>query len=277
MNIGPKGDGAFDDKDLAILNSIGKWMHKYGKSIYGSGASPLPVQSWGVSTLKENKLYLHVFRWPVDGRLYVGGLLSSPKKAYLFTDTTKTYALKQSSSPDFYITVPNSAPDSINTVVVLEWEGKLLTHSSRLLAPNSTLDRLLAFDAKQNGKGFNYGDGKTNRYYVEGWKSKEQSLSWEFNTIKPGKYKIRIKYLAPAESAGGSYSLSLFKNSVETTKLESIRQYQVEKDPKNTAVIKRDLDIFQLNAASYILVIDPVSIPGTELMKLLEIQLIRVD
>ena len=160
--------------------------------------------------------------------------------------------------------------------MVLEWEDKLVTHPSRLLAPNSTLDRLLAFDAQQNGKGFGFGDGKTNRYYVEGWKTKEQSLSWEFNTIKPGKYKIRIKYLAPAESAGGSYSLSFFKYSVETTKLESIRQYQVETDPKNTVVITRDLDIFQLNADSYILVIDPISITGTELMKLLEIQFIRL-
>src|SRR5215203_684622 len=277
MNIGPKGDGAFDDKDLAILNGIGRWMQKYGGSIYGTGASPLPVQSWGVSTLKENKLYLHVFNWPVDGKLYVGGLISPPKKAYLLTDTSKTYPLRSGSSADFYIVVPGKAPDSINSVLILEWEGTLVTHPGRLLAPNSTLDRLLAFDAQQSGKGFSYGDGKTNRYYVEGWKTKEQSLSWQFNTIRPGKYKIRIKYLAPAESAGGSYSLSLFKNSVETTKLESIRQYQVETDPKNTVVITRDLDIFQLNAASYILVIDPVLISGTELMKLLEIQLIRVD
>ena len=277
MNIGPKGDGTFDDKDLTILNGIGKWMQKYGESIYGTGASPLPLQSWGVSTLKENKLYLHVFNWPVDGKLYVGGLISRPRKAYLLTDSSKTYPLRSGSSADFYIVVPAKAPDSINSVVVLEWEGKLVTHPSRLLAPNSTLDRFLAFDAQQNGKGFGYGDGKTNRYYVEGWKTKEQSLSWEFNTIRPGKYKIRIKYLAPAESAGGSYSLSLFKNSVETTKLESIRQYQVETDPKNTVVITRDLDIFQLIAGSYILVIDPVSISGTELMKLLEIQLIRVD
>ncbi|HEY5772470.1 MAG TPA: alpha-L-fucosidase, partial [Chitinophagaceae bacterium] len=277
MNIGPKGNGAFDDKDLTILNGVGKWMDKNGESFYGTDASPLPLQSCGVSTIKENKLYLHVFNWPVDGKLYVGGLLSQPKKAYLLTDISKTFPIISGSSADFYITVPNKAPDSINTVVVLEWEGKLVTHPSRLLAPNSTLDRLLAFDAQQNGKGFGYGDGKTNRYYIEGWKTKEQSLSWEFNTIRPGKYKIRIKYLAPAESAGGSYSLSFFTNSAETTKLESIRQYQVETDPKNTVVITRDLDIFQLSAASYILVIDPVSIPGTELMKLLEIQLIRVD
>ena len=240
-------------KDLSILNGIGKWMEKNGESIYGTDASPLPLQSWGVSTLKENKLYLHVFNWPADGKLYVGGLLRHLRKAYLLTDTSKTFRLKQVPLQIFYITVPEEAPDSINTVVVLEWKANWLPDSSRLLAPNSTLDRLLAFDAQQNGKGFGYGDGKTNRYYVEGWKTKEQSLSWEFNTIRPGEYKIRIKYLAPAESAGGSYSLSFFKNSVETTKLESIRQYQVETDPKNTVVITRDLDIVQLNAASYIL------------------------
>ena len=263
MNIGPKGDGEFDDKDLAILNGIGKWMDKSGESIYGSNASPMPLQSWGVSTLKENKLYLHVFNWPADGKLFVGGLLSHPKKAYLLTDISKAFPIISGPSADFYITVANKAPDSINTVVVLEWEGKLVTHPSRLLAPNSTLHRLLAIDAQQNGKGFGYGDGKTNRYYVEGWKTKEQSLSWEFNTIRPGKYKIRIKYLAPAESAGGSYSLSFFKNSVETKKMELILQYQVEKDTKNTLVITRYLYIFQLNSGSYILLNNTFSIQGT--------------
>jgi len=36
MNIGPKGDGTFDAKDLYILQSIGKWMQENGTSIYGT-------------------------------------------------------------------------------------------------------------------------------------------------------------------------------------------------------------------------------------------------
>ena len=56
-----KGDGTFDVKDLYILNGIGKWMNTNGASIYGTTASGLPLQNWGVSTLKNNKLYLHVF------------------------------------------------------------------------------------------------------------------------------------------------------------------------------------------------------------------------
>src|SRR4030095_4284141 len=153
------------------------------------------------------------------------------------------YPVRSGSSSDFHIAVPEKAPDSINTVVILEWEGKLVTHPGRMLAPNSKLDRFLAFDAKQNGKGFSYGDGKSNRYYVEGWKLKEQSLSWEFNTIKTADYKIRIKYLASAQEAGGTYSLSLFKNSTEAVTLESRSQYLVDTVSKNTDVVTKDLDI----------------------------------
>ena len=277
MNIGPKGDGAFDDKDLSILNGMGKWMAKNGESIYGTVASPLPLQSWGVSTLKENKLYLHVFNWPADGKLYIGGLPSAPKKVYSLADPSKIYPVRSGASPDYYIAVPGKAPDSINTVVILEWDGKLVTYPVRLLAPNSLLDRLLAFDAKQNGRGFSYGDGKTNRYYVEGWKLKEQSLSWEFKSIRTADYKVRIKYLAPAENAGGSYSLSLFKNSNEAVTLEFQGEYLVDTVSKNTEVVTRDLGIIRITTGSHTLVIDPVSITGSELMKLLEIQLIRVD
>jgi alpha-L-fucosidase len=46
MNIGPKDDGEFDIKDLAILEGIGKWMEKNKESIYGTTASPLPYHSW---------------------------------------------------------------------------------------------------------------------------------------------------------------------------------------------------------------------------------------
>ncbi len=84
MNIGPKGDGAFDQKDIAILNGIGKWMEKNGESIYGTTAGPLPYHSWGVSTLKKNKLYLHVFNWPKDGKLYVSGFCTN--KQWLFVN-----------------------------------------------------------------------------------------------------------------------------------------------------------------------------------------------
>jgi alpha-L-fucosidase len=94
MNIGPKGDGSFDTKDLAILNGIGKWLNKNGESIYGSTAGDLPLQSWGVSTMKGNKLYLHVFKYPVDGKLYVGGLKSAPSRLYMLANKKQLTATR---------------------------------------------------------------------------------------------------------------------------------------------------------------------------------------
>ena len=278
MNIGPKGDGTFDAKDVVILQGIGNWTRKNSESIYGTDASPLPLQNWGVTTLKGNKLYLHVFDWPADGKLYINGMHSEIDKVYLLADPGKKFNINYlRSSGTYCVMVPVKARDSINTVLVLEWKGKLKTGSGYLVTPNSSINRFLAFDAIQNRKGFNYGDGKTDRYYVEGWKSKDQNLAWHFNTMGYGNYRVIIKYLAPAESSGGEFALSFFRNTPETTKLQSSSQYKMITSPKNTTVITQDLGIVSLEAGSYNLVMDPVIIQKTELMKLLEIQIIPVS
>ncbi len=85
------GDGDIDPKDVAILEGIGDWWKVNSESIRGTTRTPLPVQTWGESTLaapkpgeggrKGNTLYLHVFNWPTNGKLIVGGLKSKVKTA----------------------------------------------------------------------------------------------------------------------------------------------------------------------------------------------------
>jgi alpha-L-fucosidase len=267
MNIGPKGDGSFDVKDLNVLNGIGAWMKKNGESIYGTTASPLPLQSWGVSTVKGNKLYLHIFHWPEDGKLYVGGLKSNVGKIYLLSDTKKTFAPKRLNVNDVLITLPKKAIDTVNTVLVVELKNALRTDSVRYVSTNIPLTRLLAFDAQQQGKGFGFGDGKTDRYYVDGWKNKDQSLSWNFRTSAASDFKIVIKYLAPEETSGGIYSVALD---------EHYSQNNVTTTSKSTTVITRELGTVSLTAGTHSLKMAPVTIAKTELMKLLEVQLIPV-
>ena len=265
MNIGPKGDGAFDTKDLQILNGIGNWLTKNGESIYGTSASPLPLQSWGVSTVKNNRLYLHVFNWPSDGKLYVGGLKTPAGKVHLLADPKKLFSAARVNANDIVITLPNRAIDTINTVLVMDIMNKLQTNSIRYVSSNIPLTRLLAFDATQEGKGFGFGDGKRDRYYVEGWKNKEQNLSWNFRTATPGDFKVIIKYLASEETSGGLYSVALD---------DYYAQNSVSTNPKATTVITRELGTISLATGTHNLKIAPVSIGRTELMKLLEVQLI---
>jgi hypothetical protein len=277
MNIGPKGDGAFDSKDLAILNGIGKWMDKNGESIYGTEAGPLPLQSWGVSTLKGNKIYLHVFEWPKDGKLYVAGQIEKINKAYLLTDPAKKIKIDYLRSGDLQLGVAQQAPDSINTVIVLEFGDNIPAGGPYFIVPNVNQHRLLAFDAQQTGKGFSFGDGKTNRYYVEGWKEKAQRLSWTIRTIKPGNFQMIIKYLAPQESSGGSFDVVVNRNDADSPK-EIYRFHQtVVTDPKVTTVITRPLGNISLPPGTYSLEIIPVDVKQAELMKLLEVQLMAVD
>jgi len=267
MNIGPKGDGTFDQRDVKILKGIGAWMNKNSESIYGTKASPLPLQSWGVSTLKGNKLYLHVFNWPSDGKLYVGGLESAVSKIYLLSDAKKQFAFLKPDAEDLVINLPKKAIDTVNTVLVVETKGELKTDAIRYVSTNIPVTRLLAYDATQKGDGFSFGDGKKDRYYVEGWKSNEQSLTWNFRTSSPSDFKIMIKYLAPDASAGGAYAFALDEN---------YSHHAVKTDKKGTTVITNQLGTVFLSPGIHSLRIYPLSFGKAELMKLLEVQLISL-
>ena len=63
MNIGPYPNGEIDPQFVTRLHAVGEWMSKYGDSIYGTRAGPIPPGDWGVSTQKENKIYVHVLNW----------------------------------------------------------------------------------------------------------------------------------------------------------------------------------------------------------------------
>lgn len=267
MNIGPKGDGAFDSRDQEILEGIGKWMGKNGESITGAQSSGLPLQSWGVTTRKGSKLYLHVFHWPKDGRLTVGGLASAPAKAYLLADREKQLPFSRANHKDIVIQTGMLAPDSTSTVIVLELKEALKVDSTRYVSGNVPLTRLLAFDARQHGNGFGFGDGKKDRYYVEGWKTKEQFLSWEFRTSVPLRFKLVAHYLAGA-SSDGSFALELNGGRIEKPVLHS---------GSSGRVAVQELGEVSLPAGVHTLALKPLAISGQELMKLLELQMIVVE
>jgi len=120
LNFGPRGDGTFDPADVAILKGIAAWMNANEESIHGTTRTPLPVQAWGESTRKGETLYLHVFNWPKDGKLIVGGLTSNVSRAFLLADTSKSRLKVRRLNPlDLQIDVADRAPDAVDSVVVL--------------------------------------------------------------------------------------------------------------------------------------------------------------
>ncbi len=128
LNVGPTAEGLFPQPSIDRLREIGQWMKVNGQSIYATKASPFKKLDWGRCTSKPidggTRLYLHVFEWPADGKLVVPGIFNRSRQAFLLSDSRRT-ALNAARLEDaLVIGVPAAAPDAIDSVVVLDVDGK---------------------------------------------------------------------------------------------------------------------------------------------------------
>ena len=199
LNIGPKGDGTFAAEDREILDAIAKWWKVNGDSIRATERTPLAPQSWGESTLKGNDLYLHVFDWPQDGKLLVGGLDAEFSHVSLLADP-KTPLVFQRIGPDLQITLPNDPPDSANNVILLNCKARPKGNPTQLLQTN-TNNKLSVFTAELLGpvdrKGWSLGKGTSITSHAKGWKSKDCSVLWKTRLTQPATFQATLHYDAP--------------------------------------------------------------------------------
>jgi alpha-L-fucosidase len=63
LNVGPMPNGKIQPEFAERLRGVGQWLGKNGESIHGTRGGPLPPSSWGVTTQKPGKIYLHVLDW----------------------------------------------------------------------------------------------------------------------------------------------------------------------------------------------------------------------
>ncbi len=266
MNIGPMGNGTFDSADLKILNGISTWMSKNAESIHGAGASPLPLQSWGVVTQKSNRLYLHVFDWPRDGKLIVGGLKTKPGKVWLLADKSqKSIPVKALKTPDMELKLPSNPSDPANSVIVLEMNAPVESDPVRLISASDP-NHLLSFDAKLNGKGWRYGDGKLKRYYVENWKNNDQSVEWNFRLNETVSFNLGLKFTGSTGSGG----------KIRTEAGGQIFESDIPQNQADNEINTLSVGTVQFVKGENKICLKPISFGKNELIKLLEIQMIPV-
>ena len=63
LNVGPMPNGEIQPEFVERLHAVGEWLSRYGDSIYGTRGGPLPPGEWGVTTQKDDRIYVHVLRW----------------------------------------------------------------------------------------------------------------------------------------------------------------------------------------------------------------------
>ena len=214
MNVGPMGDGRIDPKDVEILKGIGAWWQIYGYSIRGTTRTPLPVQTWGESTRRGDTLYLHVFNWPTNGELVVGGLKSEVKSAEFMTPIQQPPQLKVTRLNPLDVKIagwswPAALINDPDFVVILKCAGEVVADSTRLLQPSFPVETLRAFDGELHG-GLKFGPGKKTDDVVMNWTKPGQYIDWKVRLNQPVAYEVTVNYDADAASAGNTFRVTFY-------------------------------------------------------------------
>ncbi len=117
LNVGPMPDGRIQPEHQERLLQMGEWLKKYGATIYGTRGGPLTPRDWGVTTVKGNKVYVHVLNWQ-DESLLLPAWGRKVKSAKLFIDQTPVKFVQN----EYGITlrIPKNKREEFDTIVELE-------------------------------------------------------------------------------------------------------------------------------------------------------------
>ena len=85
LGVGPREDGTIDPDDASALRAIGLWMDDHAGAVYGTRGGPWKPGPWGVSTRKDNKVFLFVQSLPENGILELPALKAMVKSACMLT------------------------------------------------------------------------------------------------------------------------------------------------------------------------------------------------
>ncbi len=118
LNVGPMPNGEIEPRQVERLKQIGQWLGKYGESIYGTRGGPIEPQPWGVTTHRDNKVYLHILQWPKE-KLMLDSIPQNIVKASCLTGGKVSLSR---TDQGYEILVASADRDPMDTIVVLDME-----------------------------------------------------------------------------------------------------------------------------------------------------------
>jgi alpha-L-fucosidase len=202
FNVGPDGEGQIPDIGAQFLQEAGKWIQRYPQVIYAAGSSPWGrAMPWGDVTSNGKSIFLIVFDWPQDGKLYLPGLKKEILSARLLNCAkTEKIAFEQKQGWNI-LNVPCQPGDTPASVIELTFSNNLDpldVDQTLALTPNSGT-RLLTVFADVKGAEIEaiswmekFGEWK-HATQISKW-AEGSSASWNLNVLQPGYYYIDLNY-----------------------------------------------------------------------------------
>jgi alpha-L-fucosidase len=117
LNVGPMPNGKIQPEFVSTLKEMGVWLEKNGETIYGTRGGPIPPKSWGVTTYKGNRVFVHILN-AEDNNLLIPDFGRKVKGITLFKTGAKL-KYKQDAF-GIVISVPEEVFDETDTILVID-------------------------------------------------------------------------------------------------------------------------------------------------------------
>lgn len=202
FNVGPNGLGVIPETGAEFLRETGKWIKKYPQVIYAAGSSPFGhALPWGDVTTQGNSLFLSVFDWPQDGKLYLPGFDEKIVSAEILGGETPVSITSEQKNGWTIFNVPFKSADPLVSVIEVKLEidaRSLKVNTNQGIYPNIDAPLLSAFarvkDAEQKEKRWmeKFGEWK-HVNQINNW-GKEGQVEWRVDVFEPGYYYLDLKY-----------------------------------------------------------------------------------
>ena len=115
LNVGPQPNGELPATALQRMAEMGEWLRENGETIYGTEAGPFPAQSWGTTTRKGDRLFVHIMTPETNAILLPGKL--NVRSAVEFNSRKP---VKFKNMGDHTLLQLDSTPDSIDYIIECE-------------------------------------------------------------------------------------------------------------------------------------------------------------
>ena len=132
LDIGPKADGTIPEKQVEILEGLGRWTNKHADAIYGTRSGIPKEHFYGPSTLSADGKILYLFvKGNPGGEVVIRGLKNDINRIWVVGEGSKlkhtTFGkVYWSQYPGVkYIQLPEEVLDEQMTVLALLLDGKV--------------------------------------------------------------------------------------------------------------------------------------------------------
>ena len=202
FNVGPNGLGKIPEIGAKFLLETGKWLQKYPQVVYGAGSSAWKhALPWGDVTSKGNSMFLSVFDWPQDGKLYLPGLESKIVSAKTLNGGSSKKISFEKKNGWVVLNLPFQPLDKLVSVIELKLDTDAETakvNTNHGIYPNIRIELLAEF-AEVTGAGKEklswmekFGEWK-HVNQISKW-SENSKAQWIVDVCEPGYYYLDLRY-----------------------------------------------------------------------------------